>query len=75
MTKIQKVVESKKDFVLISILNRYLKFLFEGFQLKIDGEPVICMNREGVEEIWTLIKRQNKTKQTNGKKTENICFT
>ena len=26
------------------------------------------MNRERVEKIWTLIKRQNKTKQTNGKK-------
>ena len=26
------------------------------------------MNREGVEKIRTLIKRQNKTKQTNGKK-------
>ena len=46
MTKIQKTVKSKKTWI-----NIYL-------DIRIDGEPL--MNREGVEKIWTLIKRQNK---------------
>ena len=53
MTKMQKTVKSQKAWI-----NIYL-------DIRIDGEPL--MNRDGVEKIWTLIKRQNKANKRKKK--------
>ena len=55
-----------KLYILIFILNRFFKLLFEGCQ----RWTTSYVNREGVEKLWILIKKKKKKKKKNTSETK-----
>ena len=55
-----------KLYILIFILNRFFKLLFEGCQ----RWTTSYVNKEGVEKLWILIKKKKKKKKKNTSETK-----